>query len=273
MIRDLDLGHRLGLARPRDIRGIVKDLLRTGKLNDSDVCAVWAQTPGGGRPSVEYHLKKRAVLKVVIHSRTDAADKVHDEMIEVYDAWTNERLAAANREVAQMAVLKGALATLSDSFEARFAGLLNSVTAQLDAANANIATLTATVGAAAANPSRFRPLNVLKDDPDKVEEFLRKMSVMVNAWRGAGIAISKKRALGMVCRRFTPHGNSYLNLPYGDVDNVLKVVEGWTERPDAALLVRVKTKPATGGAVANPNQPTLPNLGVIEGGKRNGAGR
>lgn len=83
-IRDLELAERLGYERPRAIRDLIDSLVRSGKLNDSEVCRVARQTRGGGRPATEYWLTEAQALKVVAKSETRKADALLDEVIRVF---------------------------------------------------------------------------------------------------------------------------------------------------------------------------------------------
>lgn len=86
-VRDLDLGERLGFARPRDFRKLVARLVRDGILNDSDHCATVARREIGlglRRDVLEYHLTERGALKAIVKSETAKAVEITGQVIDVY---------------------------------------------------------------------------------------------------------------------------------------------------------------------------------------------
>lgn len=84
MVRDLELAEKLGYERPRRIRELIKVMLERSQIDPSLVCPRQRQTPGGGRPSLEYYLSEKAALKVITKSETLNADKITDQMIDVF---------------------------------------------------------------------------------------------------------------------------------------------------------------------------------------------
>jgi len=97
-ILDVELGSKLGLNRPRDIRKLVERLVRDGKLNDIRIRAAVARIelrPGVHREQVvnEYWLTEKQALKVIAKSETTIADSILDEVIEVFTAVRRGRLA------------------------------------------------------------------------------------------------------------------------------------------------------------------------------------
>lgn len=90
-IRDLDIGTRIGLAQPRNIRATIKAMAEKGKLPGVHVRMVDVRTSmpkGGERMSRvnEYWLTRAQALKVIAKCETDVADAILDEVIAVYEA-------------------------------------------------------------------------------------------------------------------------------------------------------------------------------------------
>lgn len=88
-IRDLDLGEKLGYARPRDIRKLIERLMKEGRLPGVYVRAIWRarEMPNGGTRQEEvqeYWLNERQALKVIAKSETDIADKILDQVNDVF---------------------------------------------------------------------------------------------------------------------------------------------------------------------------------------------
>ena len=87
-VRDIDLGARLGFARPRDFRKLVARLLRDGIVNDIQCRATVARYKvgnlGGFQDVVEYHLDERAALMAIVKSETAKAVEITGQVIDVY---------------------------------------------------------------------------------------------------------------------------------------------------------------------------------------------
>ena len=85
-MRDLDLAERLGYEHQRNIRKLIADLRRAGKLNDLHHRDIQERAPGqvAARPEREYWLTEAQALKVVAKSETAAADALLDEVIAVF---------------------------------------------------------------------------------------------------------------------------------------------------------------------------------------------
>lgn len=67
-VLDEELGIRLGFARPRGIRKLIKRMMKQGALSESDVRTT--RTAGGqGRPGAKYHLTAGAAQLVSARSR------------------------------------------------------------------------------------------------------------------------------------------------------------------------------------------------------------
>lgn len=74
-VRDIDLGKKLGLAQPRDVRRTIDAHLRI--LNACGVVARRARTSGplGGRPTTEYWLNREQALIVASRSETEVGEQ------------------------------------------------------------------------------------------------------------------------------------------------------------------------------------------------------
>lgn len=88
-IRDLDLADRLGYAKPHNIRNLIGRLIAEQKLSAVHVVFTVKTTsmPHGGVREVrseEFWLTEAQALKVIARSETDIADKILDEVIEVF---------------------------------------------------------------------------------------------------------------------------------------------------------------------------------------------
>lgn len=98
-VRDIDLGERLGFARPRDFRKLVERLVRDGILNDIECCATVARHKlgdrGGWQEVVEYHLTERGALKAIVKSETAKAVEITGQVIDVYLAAREAKSSAA----------------------------------------------------------------------------------------------------------------------------------------------------------------------------------
>lgn len=88
-VRAVDLGERLGYARPADFRKLVKRLALEGILNDSDFIATVARTKlgHGWRDVLEYHLTQAGALIAISRSDTKMAVVITRQMIEVFLAY------------------------------------------------------------------------------------------------------------------------------------------------------------------------------------------
>jgi len=81
MVLDEELARRLGYARPRKVRDLIRRL-----FNDSDVRPTVGRTVVGvaERTVVTYHLTEAQALKVIAKSDTAVADAILDEVIDVF---------------------------------------------------------------------------------------------------------------------------------------------------------------------------------------------
>jgi hypothetical protein len=94
MIADLDLATRLGYKRPTDIRKIIKRMVEAGQLGERCATVAYHQEVGGQEVTA-YYLTESQSLKVIARSKTDAADKILDEVIAVYLAYRRGQLTPA----------------------------------------------------------------------------------------------------------------------------------------------------------------------------------
>lgn len=86
-VRDLDLGARLGFARPRKFRELVERLRSAGILNDIDLCPTVGRSQlgnGAVRDVLEYHLSERGALIAIAKSETPIAHQITAQVIDVY---------------------------------------------------------------------------------------------------------------------------------------------------------------------------------------------
>lgn len=89
-IRDLDLAERLGYSHPINIRNLIRRLVAEKKLSPVFVVSTvkTSKMPrnGGVREvrSEEFWLTEAQALKVIARSETGVADKILDEMIDVF---------------------------------------------------------------------------------------------------------------------------------------------------------------------------------------------
>jgi hypothetical protein len=93
-ILDLELAEWLEFARPRKVRELIGRHLRTGLLNDLEVCPIVGRprstversAEAGGRPPLEYWLTRAGAVKVAAKSDTPRAIAILSEVVRVWDA-------------------------------------------------------------------------------------------------------------------------------------------------------------------------------------------
>ncbi len=81
-VRDLDLGERLELADPRQVRKLIRTHKSAGNVSPYEV--MHAAEITGGRPAREYWLTEADALFIATQSGTKAAVRVTKEMIRVF---------------------------------------------------------------------------------------------------------------------------------------------------------------------------------------------
>lgn len=99
MVLDTELAERLGYARPRVIRNLIRRLVKEEFISDSDICRTVrrsADAAGRGQPATEYWLTESGALDVVLASRTPTARALYRQVKQVFMAWRHGRLAPAN---------------------------------------------------------------------------------------------------------------------------------------------------------------------------------
>jgi hypothetical protein len=254
------LGQRLGFSRATNVNRLIERCFPGEKLNEIHVDYIVERTGAVERLIPEYRLNKRQALKVIMRSETPVAEQIQDEIIGVYDAWTAGQLVPALQAAESHAAILAAVKESSQATEARLLAIETAHRQENDALRAELASVRGMIEPLLEHPERLRPLNTLGDDPVKVDDFNTKIDTMVRAWKGAGIEITRKRAIGVVCRTWHPHGNSYLALPHGVMADVMKRIEEWTDKPDASLLRRPKRPKST--VKPDPRTPYLPGLGL-----------
>lgn len=166
-VLDLDLGRLLGFDRPRDIRKIIKRMIRDGKLSDIRVCATVARTtmPGGGVREVpvrEFWLTREQALLVATQSDTPRAWELTETMVTIFDAVLEfcasksvsgaEFLEALRAETERQRAYIAALA----SENARLYALVPRLTARIEALE--LASLGGVIGAEVAKAKLLAPI-------------------------------------------------------------------------------------------------------------------
>lgn len=97
-MRDLDIGTKIQLAQPRNIRATIKKLEKEGKLPGIQTRTVRVRVARKGRGEVEieskeYWLTRAQALKVIAKCETEVADAILDEVIAIYEAAVDGLLA------------------------------------------------------------------------------------------------------------------------------------------------------------------------------------
>jgi len=89
-VKDTDLAERLGYSRPTTIRELIKRMIDNGQFGLSVPCGEVEST--GGRPAYAFHLNEKQSLKVIAKSETETADRIMDEVIDVFLAYRSGKL-------------------------------------------------------------------------------------------------------------------------------------------------------------------------------------
>jgi hypothetical protein len=96
-VRDIDIGEKLGLSRPRDVRKTIADLIKDGEIvgviTRDERARVKAK--GGGtreQPVTEYWLDKRQAFHVAVLTRTPQAAEIRRVLIDFFVDAENEAL-------------------------------------------------------------------------------------------------------------------------------------------------------------------------------------
>ncbi len=83
-VLDLDVGRRVGLARPRAVRDTIKAAIRDGAFRKDEHYRELPAVAAGTKESVEYWLTLAGAVKLTTRLRTPVADAVTDDMVRVY---------------------------------------------------------------------------------------------------------------------------------------------------------------------------------------------
>lgn len=85
-IRDLELGQRLGYAKAVSIRKVIRGLIEAARITEVAQISVSEIRANGmpSKPATEFWLTERQALKVIAKSETEIADKILDEVIDVF---------------------------------------------------------------------------------------------------------------------------------------------------------------------------------------------
>lgn len=117
-IQDVELGRRIGLSRPRDIRRVIKQWHDAGHLVDTR-CEVRSrggvqnsrsgsalgEIPSLGRPaSIEYFLCEADTLFIVTKCNTPLATQITKQIIQVFISWRRGQLAQPKTDPALTAI-------------------------------------------------------------------------------------------------------------------------------------------------------------------------
>lgn len=90
-IGDLILARSLGFDRPRNIRKLIERNAEALSVF-GEVCSTWSEpTAAGGRPGRAYHLNRKQALFLTAKSDTERAAFLTIAMVEVFDAWIEQR--------------------------------------------------------------------------------------------------------------------------------------------------------------------------------------
>lgn len=103
LIQDLELATKLGYASPVTIKKLIKRMVDAGQLG---VVSTVGNGEVGGRAGLNYFLDERQSLKIIARSKTDVADKILDEVIEVYLAYRRGQLPASTESTRDLALAK-----------------------------------------------------------------------------------------------------------------------------------------------------------------------
>jgi len=113
LILDVDLGQRLGYAKPlRDVQRVIESLVKDAELPGircEDRTVLTSMPRGGSREETvkAYYLTEREALKVIAKSRTPTAYKITNEIIDVYLVIKNASEAEIQRLYSSVVTLLG----------------------------------------------------------------------------------------------------------------------------------------------------------------------
>lgn len=97
-IRDLQLAHRLEMARPRNIRKVIEENL--AELERHGATHVERASPiTGGHKATEYWLNESQAILICMKSKAPKAEDARAEIIDVFKAWRHGKLAPTSSGV------------------------------------------------------------------------------------------------------------------------------------------------------------------------------
>lgn len=100
LMLDTEIAGKLGYKNPITIRKLIKRMIEAGQLG---VVSTVGNGETGGRAGTYYYLNEAQTLKVIARSKTDIADKILNEVIEVYLAYRKGLLQPAPQVAAPIA--------------------------------------------------------------------------------------------------------------------------------------------------------------------------
>lgn len=89
-IKDVELAQKLGYGRPRDIKKLIQRLCESGFYGGATPCRTLENI--NGNETTVYFLNEKQALKTISKSETKIADKIMDEVIDVFIAFRNGKL-------------------------------------------------------------------------------------------------------------------------------------------------------------------------------------
>lgn len=89
-IKDIESAQKLGYGRPRDIKKLIQRLCESGFYGGATPCRTLENI--NGNETTVYYLNEKQTLKTISKSETKIADKIMDEVIDVFIAFRNGKL-------------------------------------------------------------------------------------------------------------------------------------------------------------------------------------
>lgn len=98
-VLNVDLGERMNMSRPRDIRQTIEKSMND--LNDMGFCGQRAQNHDGGRgrPSTEYYLNRDQALYIVGKSDTEAGRRLYKLLVKAFGMLLDGKLVSSSQPV------------------------------------------------------------------------------------------------------------------------------------------------------------------------------
>jgi len=92
-VKDTDLAERLGYEEPRAIRKLIKRMIENGSFGVGIPCPDLEKTSKFSPVESEvFYLNEKQSLKVIAKSETETADRIMDEVIDVFLAYRSGKL-------------------------------------------------------------------------------------------------------------------------------------------------------------------------------------